>query len=87
MQRDDGDCRPSVAEIQKYGVKIWKYAQKYRLAGWGLFIKGAGNSQRSALSFAGKCWLVRRGGEWAAGNDENALICFKYEYKHTKYTH
>ena len=79
MQRDDGDCRPSVAEIQKY-------AQKYRLAGWGLFIKRAGNSQRSALSFAGKCWLVRRGGEWAAGNDENALIRFKYEYKYTKYT-
>ena len=60
MQRDDGDCRPSVAEIQKY-------AQKYRLAGWGLFIKRAGNSQRSALSFAGKCRLVRRGGERAAG--------------------
>ena len=28
------------------------------------FIKGAGESQRSAPAFAGKCRLVRRGGEW-----------------------
>ena len=34
--------------------KIRKYAQKSHLAGWGLFMKGAANSQRSALSFAGK---------------------------------
>ena len=28
---------------------------------------GAANCQRTALAFAGKCRLVRRGGEWAAG--------------------
>ena len=28
---------------------------------------GAANCQRTALAFAGKCWLVRRGGERAAG--------------------
>ena len=31
------------------------------------FIKGAANCQRTAVNFAGKCRLVRRGGEWAAG--------------------
>ena len=32
-----------------------------------LFIMGAANCQRTALAFAGKRRLVRRGGEWAAG--------------------
>ena len=79
-------CRAFVAEIQKNGVKIRKNAQKYRSAGWSLFIKGAVNSQRTALSFAGKCRLVRRRGERAAENAGNTQIRLKYEYKYTKYT-
>ena len=89
MQRDDGDCRPSVAEIQKY-------AQKYRLAGWGLFIKRAGNSQRSALSFAGKCWeeeseqqAMMKMHLYASNtntNTQNTHIKYK-KYINTKYRH
>ena len=79
-------CRSSVAEIQKYGVKICKYARKYRSAGWSPFIKGAGEARRRSLSFAGKCRLVRRRGERAAENAANTQIRLKYEYKYTKYT-
>ena len=56
------------------------------------FIKGAANCQRTAVNFAGKCRLVRRGGEWAAKpeNDGNTQIRLKYEYEYTgkdkKYT-
>ena len=46
---------------QNWGAGLWDQAN------WSSFIKGAANSQRSALSFAGKCRLVRRGVQWAAG--------------------
>ena len=69
--------------IKKNWVKIQKYGQKSRPAGRGLFIKGAGNSQRSAVSFTGKCRLVRSEQQV---NDANTQIRFKYKYKYTKYT-
>ena len=65
-------CRAFVAEIQKNGVKIRKNAQKYRSAGWSLFIKGAVESQRTAVSFTGKWTMVRQRGERAAAK------CWKY---------
>ena len=61
-----------MADIQKYRVKSFDSklsdtaknpVKQVEVS----FIKGAGESQRTAPAFAGKCRLVRRGGERAAG--------------------
>ena len=93
-----GRKRKSVGGINTiFAVHSW---QKYRktgskfantpgntvAAGWSLFIKGAGESQRSSPAFTGKCRLVRRRGERAAENAGNTQIRLKYEYEYTKYT-
>jgi len=50
-------------------ISSWKWGASLLKTTHGFlsFVKGAANCQRTALSFAGKCRLVRRGGEWAAG--------------------
>ena len=73
-------------KYRKTGSKFANTPGNTVAAGWSLFIKGAGESQRSSPAFTGKCRLVRRRGERAAENAGNTQIRLKYEYEYTKYT-